>query len=110
MTQVQTLQRLLISKTEKVVEAEVLIQEKQSLFEELEGVLTKQPGPEMAEKLSLYQQKLKGATRQMKMMASELNMYQAQVNEYKYSIKKLTSDLEETKHRYYQKKTAERAE
>lgn len=108
MTQVQTLQKLLISKTEKVVESEVLIQEKQSLFEELEGVLAKQPGPEMAEKLSMFQQKLKSATRQMKMMASELNMYQAQVNEYKYSIKKLTSDLEETKHRYYQKKTAER--
>lgn len=38
-----------------------------------------QPGPEVAEQLSIYQASLKEKTRQMKAMASELNMYQAQV-------------------------------
>ena len=38
-----------------------------------------QPGPEVAEQLSVYQASLKEKTRQMKAMASELNMYQAQV-------------------------------
>lgn len=40
-----------------------------------------QPGPEVAEQLSIYQASLKEKTRQMKAMASELNMYQAQVME-----------------------------
>jgi hypothetical protein len=36
----------------------------------------RQPGPEVAEQLSVYQQNLREKTRQMKAMASELNMYQ----------------------------------
>lgn len=42
---------------------------------------SQQPGPEVAEQLSVYQASLKEKTRQMKAMASELNMYQAQVGD-----------------------------
>lgn len=42
-------------------------------------IIRQQPGPEVAEQLSVYQASLKEKTRQMKAMASELNMYQAQV-------------------------------
>ena len=52
---VQTLQKRLIAKTEEVVEADLLIQEKEKLYVELKNILARQPGPEAAEQLSIYQ-------------------------------------------------------
>jgi hypothetical protein len=54
-------------------------QEKEKLYMELKNILARQPGPEVAEQLSIYQANLREKTKQMKAMASELNMYQAQV-------------------------------
>ena len=71
---IQTLQRRLIAKTEEVVEKGLVIQEKEKLYVELKNILARQPGPEVAEQLSIYQQNLREKTRQMKAMASELNM------------------------------------
>ena len=76
---IKTLQRRLIKKTEEVVDKEILIQEKQKLIEELQDLLRRQPGPEIAEQLALNQHNVKEKIRQMKSMAAELNMYQAQV-------------------------------
>ena len=73
--------RRLIAKTEEVVEKDLLIQEKDKLYVELKNILARQPGPEVAEQLSIYQQELRDKTKSMKAMASELNMYQAQINE-----------------------------
>merc|ERR1712118_432656 len=81
---IQTLQKRLIGKTEEVVEKDLTIQEKEKLCAELQNILARQPGPEVAEQMSVYQSSLRNKTKQMKSMASELNMYQAQVNEYKY--------------------------
>jgi chromosome segregation ATPase len=101
---VQTLQKRLISKTEEVVEKGLIIQEKEKLYVELKTILARQPGPEVAEQLTTYQQSLKTKTRQMKAMASELNMYQAQVNEYRYDIERLNRELQDMKRKYYQQK------
>lgn len=101
---IQTLQRRLISKTEEVVEKSLVIQEKEKLYAELKAILSRQPGPEVAEQLTVYQQNLKQKTRQMKAMASELNMYQAQVNEYKYEMERVSRELQEVKRKYYQQK------
>ena len=101
---IQTLQKRLIKKTEEVVEKDVIIQEKEKLYNELKNILARQPGPEVAEQLSIYQQNLKEKTRQMKAMAAELNMYQAQVNEYKYEIERLTRELQDMKRRYFEQK------
>merc|ERR1711918_200997 len=90
-----------------VVEKDLLIQEKEKLYVELKNILARQPGPEVAEQLSVYQQNLKDKTRQMKAMASELNMYQAQVNEYKYEIERLTRELQDVKRKYYEQKRRE---
>ncbi|KAF6263859.1 hypothetical protein COO60DRAFT_1457868 [Scenedesmus sp. NREL 46B-D3] len=76
---IQTLQKRLISKTEEAVEKDLLIQEKEKLYVELKGILARQPGPEVAEQLSIYQASLRDKTKQLKAMASELNMYQAQM-------------------------------
>jgi chromosome segregation ATPase len=101
---IQTLQKRLITKTEEVVEKDLLIQEKEKLYVELKNILARQPGPEVAEQLSVYQQNLKDRTRQMKAMASELNMYQAQVNEYKYEIERLSRECQDVKKKYYETK------
>merc|ERR1712007_422947 len=101
---IQTLQKRLIKKTEEVVEKDVIIQEKEKLYVELKNLLARQPGPEVAEQLSIYQQNLKEKTNQMKAMAAELNMYQAQVNEYKYEIERLTRELQDVKKKYFEQK------
>ena len=52
----QALQKRLITKTEEVVEKDLMIQEKDKLYVELKNILARQPGPEVAEQLSVYQQ------------------------------------------------------
>jgi hypothetical protein len=101
---IQTLQKRLIMKTEEVVEKDLLIQEKEKLYVELKNILARQPGPEVAEQLSVYQHNLKEKTRQMKAMASELNMHQAQVNEHRFEIERLTRELQDVKRKYYENK------
>eukprot|EP01138_Halocafeteria_seosinensis_P015021 gb/GECG01015333.1/.p1 GENE.gb/GECG01015333.1/~~gb/GECG01015333.1/.p1 ORF type:complete len:253 (+),score=49.36 gb/GECG01015333.1/:1-759(+) len=101
---VQTLQKRLISKTEEAVEKDLLLQEKQKLYVELKNILARQPGPEVAEKLSKYQQLLSEKTRQMKALASELNMSQANANEYQYESQRLHTELQDLKKRYYELK------
>lgn len=76
---IQTLQKRLITKTEEVVERDLLIQEKEKLYVELKNILARQPGPEVAEQLSTYQANIREKNKQMKSMASELNTHQAQV-------------------------------
>ena len=51
---------------QQVVEKELLIQEKEKLYMELKHILARQPGPEVAEQLQIYQQTLKEKTKQMK--------------------------------------------
>lgn len=104
---IQTLQKRLIAKTEEVVEKELLIQEKEKLYVELKHILARQPGPEVAEQLQIYQQTMKEKTKQMKAMASELNMYESQVNEYKYEIERLARELQEVKKKYFLQKKKE---
>lgn len=101
---IQTLQKRLIAKTEEVVEKDLLIQEKERLYVELKHILARQPGPEVAEQLSVYQSSLRAKTRQMKAMASELNLYQSQVNDGKYEIDKLSRELQDVKRKYYEQK------
>merc|ERR1712070_274266 len=107
---IQSLQKRLISKTEEVVERDLLIQEKEKLYVELKNILARQPGPEVAEQLSIYQQGLRDKTKAMKAMASELNMYQAQVNESKFEIERLTRELQDVKRKYYEQKRRETLE
>ncbi|CAG9466383.1 unnamed protein product [Pedinophyceae sp. YPF-701] len=107
---IQTLQKRLIAKTEEVVEKDLLIQEKEKLYLELKNILARQPGPEVAEQLSVYQASLKEKSRQLKSMASELNMYQAQVNEHKYEIERLVRELNDVKRKYFEQKKREQLE
>ena len=104
---IHMLQKRLIEKSEEVVDKELLIHHKEKLYLELKNILARQPGPEVAEQLSIYQQGLRDKTKSMKAMASELNMYQAQVSESKYEMEKLTRELQEMKRKYYEQKRRE---
>eukprot|EP00106_Octopus_bimaculoides_P012274 XP_014779716.1 PREDICTED: cilia- and flagella-associated protein 58-like [Octopus bimaculoides] len=102
-----TLQKRLIKKTEEVVEKELLIQEKEKLYIELKHILARQPGPEVAEQLSIYQQTFKSKVKQMKVMASELTMYESQASENKYEKERLARELQEVKKKYFLQKKKE---
>ncbi|MEE6486961.1 hypothetical protein FKM82_014744 [Ascaphus truei] len=97
---IHTLQKRLISKTEEVVEKELLLQEKEKLYVELKHILARQPGPEAAEQLQIYQQTLRQKTKQLKALSSELNMYESQSQEYKYEIERLANELQNLKKKY----------
>ncbi|XP_030058639.1 cilia- and flagella-associated protein 58 [Microcaecilia unicolor] len=104
---IHTLQRRLINKTEEVVEKELLLQEKEKLYVELKHILARQPGPEAAEQLQLYQQTLREKTKQLKALSSELNMYESQSQEYKYEIERLANELQNVKKKYLTQKRKE---
>lgn len=57
-----------------MVEKELLIQEKEKLYMELKTILQRQPGPEVAEQLQIYQQTLKEKTKQMKVKVLSHNI------------------------------------
>merc|ERR1712025_1088020 len=101
---IEKLQKSLIKKTEQVVEKELDVQANKKLCVELKNTLARQPGPEVAEQLSVYQQNFKEKTRQMKSMAAELNMFQAQTNEFKYEIQRLEQENSDLKRKYYEQK------
>merc|ERR1711924_43034 len=82
-------------------------QEKEKLYLELKSILSSHPGPEVAEQVAVYQQKLKEKTKQMKSMAAELNMYHAQVNDYKDDIERQSRELSEMKRKYFDQKRRE---
>ncbi|XP_067909127.1 cilia- and flagella-associated protein 58 isoform X1 [Heterodontus francisci] len=104
---VQTLQKRLISKTEEVVEKELLLQEKEKLYVELKHILARQPGPEAAEQLMIYQRTLRDKTKQLKALTSELNMFESQSQEYKYEVERLAQELQNVKKKYHNQKRKE---
>ncbi|XP_036919877.1 cilia- and flagella-associated protein 58 [Sturnira hondurensis] len=104
---IHILQKRLISKTEEVVEKELLLQEKEKLYVELKLTLARQPGPEAAEQLQIYRQTLQEKSKQIKVLSSELNMYETQSEEYKYELRKLSNELVNLKKKYLAQKRKE---
>ncbi|KAA3681886.1 uncharacterized protein DEA37_0001635 [Paragonimus westermani] len=101
---IQALQKRLISKTEEVVEKELLIQEKEKLYIELKHILARQPGPEVAEQLNIYQVMIKEKTKQIKSMAAEMNLYENQIVQYKGELDILNRELQDLKKKYFSQK------
>ncbi|CAF4552712.1 unnamed protein product [Rotaria socialis] len=91
----QILQKRLIQKAEEVVQKELLIQEKKKVLQKNVFTLnlihllfpTRQPGPEAAEQLSIYQETLKAKTKQLKSLASEVNNEQARFTGGGFNLK-----------------------
>ena len=106
---IHMLQKRLIEKSEEVVDKDLLIHHKEKLYVELKNILARQPGPEVAEQLSLYQQSLKERGAQTEAMAQELSLSHAQVSEYKYEISRIGKELRETKKKFFEQKKREQA-
>ena len=87
-----------------------MIQEKDKLYVELKNILARQPGPEVAEQLSLYQHSLQERLKQTEQMAAELSLSHAQASEYKYEIGRVTKELRETKKKFFDQKKREQHE
>mmetsp|Transcript_9328 Transcript_9328/g.13812 ORF Transcript_9328/g.13812 Transcript_9328/m.13812 type:complete len:913 (+) Transcript_9328:192-2930(+) len=98
---IQTLQKRLIKKQEEVMEKDLVIKEKQKLYEELKEILKRQPGPEIAEQLNVYQKTVRKKNMQMKTMAGELNMSMFKIKENRYQFERMARELSETKKKLY---------
>eukprot|EP00055_Hartaetosiga_balthica_P002929 m.5790 g.5790 ORF g.5790 m.5790 type:complete len:855 (-) comp2480_c0_seq1:209-2773(-) len=104
---IQTLQKRLIQKTSEVVEKELKIQEKERQYAELKTILSRQPGPEVAEQLQTVQNAVKEKNKHLKSMASEVNMYRAQVEQNKFELDRVSQELHDIKKKYFQQKKRE---
>jgi len=101
---VKSLQKLLIAKTEEVMEKDACIQEKEQLYVQLKNIIARQPGPEVAEQLAWYSQNLKEKTQHMKQMAQELQMYYDQVQDLRDETDRHNRDFQATKQAYFQQR------
>ena len=106
---VACVQKRLIEKSEEVVEKDLLIHHKEKLYVELKNILARQPGPEVAEQLSTYQQSLSERAKQIEQMEAELTMSHTQASEYKYEISRINKELVEVKKKFYEQRKREQA-
>ena len=74
----------------------------------MKNILGRQPGPEVAEQLTIYQQNLKNKQRQMKAMTTELDMYKQQVVSSKNEIDELNSNFTALQQKYIRKMSRQR--
>jgi len=98
---IQVLQRRLISKTEEVLEKDLMIQEKEKLYLELKNILARQPGPEVVEQLGIYRKSYKEKSGQLNRMEEDLKHYQAQTLEHKYEIERMVAELQGLKDAWF---------
>jgi len=103
------LQKRLIEKSEEVVDKDLLIHHKEKLYVELKNILARQPGPEVAEQLSTYQQSLTERAKQMEQMEAELTMSHTQASEYKFEIARINKELLEVKKKFFEQRKREQA-
>jgi hypothetical protein len=68
-TKIQTLQKRLIAKTEEVFEKELVIGQKEKLYNEVKQILQRQPGPEVLEELRVVKDAARSKTRECKVMS-----------------------------------------
>ena len=102
------LQKQLIRKTEEVASKDQQIQQKEKLYVELKSILARQPGPEVAEQLQIYQDNLAEKQKQLKAMTAELNMHRGQVSDLKLDQEHLVGQLAALKKRYFAQRQQER--
>lgn len=103
-TKIGHLQKRLIAKTEQAAEKDLLLTQKQALYDELKHVLMRQPGPEVQTQLGVYQNTVREKNKQLKSLAAELNLYRGRSDESQLRIERLTSELNMLKKNYYEQR------
>eukprot|EP01062_Namystynia_karyoxenos_P065943 TRINITY_DN59996_c0_g1_i1.p2 TRINITY_DN59996_c0_g1~~TRINITY_DN59996_c0_g1_i1.p2 ORF type:complete len:973 (+),score=544.19 TRINITY_DN59996_c0_g1_i1:90-3008(+) len=107
---IHDLQKQLILKTEEVEEKEKLISEKEKLYVELKTILQRQPGPEVAEQLNVYQDNLRKKNSQMKAMQASLAHFQEQVTRCQAQHDEISADLGRLRKDYFTKRRRDKKE
>lgn len=102
------LQKVLIRKTEEVAGKDGLIQQKEKLYVELKAILARQPGPEVAEQLTVYQSNLAEKQKQMKAMTAELQLHRQQVSDLKLDQEAIYGKIAGMKKKYFALRQKER--
>jgi len=99
----QAKQKQLIAKNEEIAEKDMLIEQKENLYTELKDLLQKQPGPEVAEQLRVYQQTLKRKKQQFKTMKRDLERYMKRVKDQRADTTRLAEQLGDIRKEYFTK-------
>uniref|UniRef100_A0A3Q2E2H4 Cilia and flagella associated protein 58 n=1 Tax=Cyprinodon variegatus TaxID=28743 RepID=A0A3Q2E2H4_CYPVA len=97
---IHALQKRLIVKTQEVEERELLLQEKEKLYEELKQILARQPGPEAAEQLQRCRWTIRERTKKLQVFLP--------LDEYKSENERLSSELANVKKKYLSQKRLHR--
>jgi chromosome segregation ATPase len=97
---VKELQEELLHKTAEVDEKDSLIEEKEKLYKELREIISRQPGPEVAEQLNVYQDSLQKKSGQLRAMKDSLSHFQDQVKHYKARFDELQEELRDLNNTY----------
>ncbi|KAJ8415994.1 hypothetical protein AAFF_G00380160, partial [Aldrovandia affinis] len=101
------LQKCLIEKTKELEETEMLLQRRQESCVELKHILARQPGPEVAEQIQVYNQTMRGKKRKLKAVRSDVNTCVSQTHESKNKIEMLNHELRNIKNKYIAQKRKE---
>ena len=96
-TQINSLQRRLIAKTEEVNHKEDLIQEKEKLYIKLKGIVARQSGVDMSESLKNYQKMIREENSKLKKMSEEVKHLSLTIRNYELEIKKLDKEMNSIK-------------
>eukprot|EP00758_Cryptobia_borreli_P005224 Tbor_TRINITY_DN4785_c0_g1::TRINITY_DN4785_c0_g1_i1::g.17101::m.17101 len=107
---VHTLQKELLKKRNEVEAKNKLIQKKEKLFIELKGVISRQPGPEIAEQLNIYQDTLQKKVAQMRNIKLSLQHFEEKVDLYKNRYEDLNEELTSMGNDYYNSRKAQERE
>merc|ERR1712226_982086 len=82
-------------------EKQALLHLQEKMYVEMKNAVTKQPGPEVSEQLSVYQSVLKEKAKQLKAMRDECKMFERQEEEYKVEIQSLVRELQQVKKKFF---------
>ena len=99
-TQINSLQRRLIAKTEEVNQKEELIQEKEKLYIKLKAIVARQSGTDMAEPLEKYKQKIKDETNRLKKLKEDIKNYRMTIRNYELEIKRVDNYVDKLQNKW----------
>jgi len=103
---IQHMQLTLISEFEELAAKNAEIAEKEQLYKDLQMVLARQPGPEVADQFAIYQQNLKDKTRQLREMEEELKNHQMNVEEFKEEIGYIDEEMKKLRTNFIDQRIA----
>lgn len=100
-SQINSLQRRLIAKTEEVKKKEELIEEKEKLYVKLKHIVARQTAIGAEDQLVKYKTKIKEETERLKKHREKIKENQMEIRNYEYEIKRITNELERLKGVWY---------